>query len=374
MKVLFISNDPTIFETESPAHARMREYAAALGDLHVVSHAPSGAAAYEAGGLYLHAVTGSKLFSFSRLEKLAAKIVREHGIDVVSAQDPFEYGRIAARAIEGTQAKLQIQIHTDFLSPWFVKGGGFRSPQVKMPAINTVRRAIADSVLPKASGIRVVSERIRASLIERYGTKIPDPVVIPIAVPAQLPPAVALPAHPFSFVLMTVGRLEPEKRIIDILYALGRLQHQYRSVGLMVVGDGTRKRALMQIAKKLGLQDRVMFLGWRTDMLALLQSAHAYIQASAYEGYGRTLVEAALARLPIITTDVGIVGEVFQGYKDVLAAPVADPAALAVHIAGLVQDHQARELLSREAEHTVRNHIAAIGDVPTRFAQHLSSL
>ena len=84
--------------------------------------------------------------------------------------------------------------------------------------------------------------------------------------------------------------------------------------------------------------------------------------------------EAALARLPIITTDVGIVGEVFQGYKDVLSAPVGDPAALAAHIVGLIQDHQARELLAREAEHTVRNHLAGVGDVPGRFAEQLRSL
>lgn len=243
-----------------------------------------------------------------------------------------------------------------------------------MPAINTVRRSIADAVLPKADGIRVVSERIRASLKERYGDRIKDPAVIPIAVPAVLPPPAALPEHSFSFSLMTVGRLEPEKRIADILYALGRLQHQYRSVGLFVVGDGSRKQALMQLARKLGLADRVVFLGERADVLGLLQSANAYIQASAYEGYGRTLVEAALARLPIITTDVGIVGEVFTGYKDVLSAPVADPAALAVHIAGLVQDHQARELLAREAEHTVRNHLMVSANAPHEMLEQYQSL
>lgn len=374
MKTLLISNDPTIFVPESATHARMREYAAAVGELHVVSRARPDAKLYEAGGLFLYPVTAGKLFALGKIEQLAKRLVREKGIEVVSAQDPFEYGRIATNAVAGTSAKLHIQIHTDFLSPWFVKGSGFRAPEVKMPAINTMRRSIADSVLPKAHGVRVVSERIRASLLERYRDKIADPVVIPVAVPARLPDPVALPEHPFSFALMTVGRLEPEKRIEDILYAIGRLQQQYRSVGLFVVGEGSRKPALMQLAAKLGLKERVVFLGERSDVLGLLQSANAYIQASAYEGYSRTLVEAALARRPIITTDVGIVGEVFTGYKDVLAAPVADPAALAVHIAGLVQDHQARELLAREAEHTVRNHLMIVGDVPKAFAEHLKSL
>ena len=308
-----------------------------------------------------------------RLEKEVRALAQAHSFDVISAQDPFEYGRIAARACKESGAKLHVQVHTDFLSPWFTKEGGFRSPKVRMPGVNRVRQALADEVLPQAAGIRVVSERIRASLLKRYEGRVVDPFVLPVPVSAVFPEAVPLPVHSFSFSLATAGRLEPEKRIQDILYALGRVRHQY-SVGLFILGDGSERKSLEALSKKLGLTDRVVFLGWQDNLLGVMRSASCYIQASAYEGYGRTLIEAALARLPIITTDVGIVGEVFQGYKDVLSAPVGDPAALAAHIVGLIQDHQARELLAREAEHTVRNHLAGVGDVPGRFAEQLRSL
>lgn len=369
MKVLFISNDLSIFDSASETHHRMQRYADAIGELHILSRAPRGGKRFQEGALTLHPLTGSK-FNMARHIR---EIIDVEDIELVSAQDPFEHGYAAMQAVEGTKVKLHIQVHTDFLSPWFVKGGGFRSSYIRVPLINHVRRYLADRVLPRASGIRVVSERVRSSLIERYGKRIPDPSVIPIAVSGVVPHAVPLPSHEFPFALITVSRLEPEKRIEDILFALARIHFDYPSVGLFIVGTGGELPRLRRLTKKLGLSGRVVFIDeWRSDAWGLMQSAQAYIQASAYEGYGRTLVEAALARLPIITTDVGIVGEVFKGYKEVLSAPIADPAALAVHIRGLVDDHQARSLLAFEAEKTAREHVERYQDLPARITADLS--
>ena len=210
-------------------------------------------------------------------------------------------------------------MHTDFLSPWFVKSGNWRSPRVRMPLLNSYRRKIADRVLLAAASIRVVSERVKASLVERYGNRISEPSVIPVAIDPVVPEKIRLPAHPFTFALITVGRLEPEKRIEDILAALKLVVPHYPMVGLFIVGEGRERGKLERMARSLGVENKVVFLGDRPDARGLMASAQAFIQASAYEGYGRTLIEAALAKVPIITTDVGIVGEVFKGYEDVLS-------------------------------------------------------
>ena len=140
------------------------------------------------------------------------------------------------------------------------------------------------------------------------------------------------------------------------------------------MGEGRERKRLVALTQKLGLSKRVVFLGWRNDAQGLIRSAHAYIQASAYEGYGLTLVEAALARVPIITTDVGIVGEVLKGYEDVLAAPVGDPVQLAVHITSLVEDHQLRITLPMNAERTVKNHLAEYKNGAERFKNHFERM
>ncbi|HUY05360.1 MAG TPA: glycosyltransferase, partial [Candidatus Paceibacterota bacterium] len=178
MKVLFVSNDPAIFDATSAARVRMREYAAAIGELHIVSAAPRSAREEEDGPLRLHPIRAWKVFRIRALSRRAHDLILEHGIEVVSAQDPFEHGLAALRAAAGTPAKLHIQVHTDFLSPWFVRDGNWRSASVRMPLLNRWRRRVADGVLPRAAGIRVVSERIKSSLVARYGSTIPEPAVI----------------------------------------------------------------------------------------------------------------------------------------------------------------------------------------------------
>lgn len=384
MKVLFISNDPSLFEADSAARARMRAYAAAIGEpaspeaprgeLHVLSRAPEDVKGEQEGPLFLHPFAGGRLSALCFMARRAHRIVQAHGIDIVSAQDPFEYGWIACRAVFGTSAKLHIQVHTDFLSPWFTRSGNVRSLKVPMPFLNRIRAFMAGKTLRSADGIRAVSERVKSSLVGRYGNRIPEPVVIPFAVPSEPPAPAPLPQLPFSFSFITVGRLEPEKRIEDILMALGRLGPRLHSVGLVVIGEGRERRRLGTLARKLGLERRVFFAGARSDAWGLMRSAHAYVQASAYEGYGRTLIEAALARLPIITTDVGIVGEVFKGYEDVLSTPVADPANLAAHMNRLIGDHHLRLVLAQKAERAAREHLAALADEPSAVAAALAAL
>ncbi|MDD3531275.1 MAG: glycosyltransferase family 4 protein [Candidatus Pacebacteria bacterium] len=372
MKALFVSNDPTIFDPASAARERMRAYARAIGELHIVSAADSLAREEQDGTLFVYPVRACKLFRIRALARRAHALILEHGIEIVSAQDPFEQGLAALRAVALTSAKLHIQVHTDFLSPWFVRSGNWRSPSVRMPLLNRWRIRVADRVLPKAVGIRVVSERVKASLMAHYGSCIPEPSVIPVAVDPAVPEPVRLPEHPgFTFSLITVGRLEPEKRIEDILAALKLVVPHYPMAGLFIVGDGRERRRLERMVRSLGLRNNVMFTGERSDARSLMASAQAFIQASAYEGYSRTLIEAALAKVPIITTDVGIVGEVFKGYEDVLSVPVADPTALSLSIVGFIEDTRVRLELPAHALTAVQDHLAAQGDIPTRIREDL---
>lgn len=357
-KVLIISDDPSLFDATSQARAEARQYAATMGELHILSTAPRGALVVQEDSLYLHPILSVRWFRVSRLAKSAETIIRARSIEVVSAYDPFEHGLAALQACERTGAKLHVQVHTDFLSRFFA------AESLK----NRVRIKIADKVLPRAQGIRTVSVRIKDSLRARYGTRMPDVVVIPVPVNTIVPARVPLPAHAFTYALLTVGRLEPRNRIEDIFAAMVRIKKRYPMVGLFVVGEGGERKRLERLARTLGLRERVIFLGQRDDAWGLMQSVQTLIQARAYEGYGRALLEAALARVPVITTDVGIVGEVFRGYEEMLVAPVRDPGTLALHIMGLVEDVAVRTALPIRAEETARAHLATATHIPERVA------
>lgn len=356
MKALFISNDPALFVEGSEARTRMRSYADAIGELSIISRAPRSQEIHE-GPLHLYGVRTGKLFSPLTLASKAHQLIKKQGIEVVSAQDPFEHGWAALKAVRGTSARVHVQVHTDFLSPWFRSSLGVSSFSMRL--LNRIRVQIADYVLPRVAGVRVVSKRIQTSLMERYTSRIGWVRVVPIAVPCDIQEEVPLPPASFTFGLLAVGRLEPEKRLEDILKALHRIHATYPSVGLYIVGSGREESRLKNMVRALGLTERVVFLGARADAQGLMRSAHGFIQASAYEGYGRTLIEAALARVPIITTDVGVVGEIFEGYKDVLSVPPGDPAAIAVQIVGLIEDPTARHSLMINAEIAARAHLVS---------------
>lgn len=361
MKVLFISNDPTIFDDGSATRARMRAYAGALGELHIISPAKKGAIYIQEGNLFLYPVHAWKIFRMYVLARKARGICREYEIELISTQDPFEQGQAALYAMFGIPTKLHVQVHTDFLSPGFLEGGR------RIRFLNTHRRKIADHVLPLASGIRVVSERVKASLVARYGDRIIEPSVIPIAVSTATPEPASLPTHQFTFAMMTVSRLEPEKHIEDVLAALQIIVAKYPMTGLFIVGSGSERAKLEALVETLSLRGKVVFLGECANATALMRDAQAFIQVSSYEGYGRTLVEAALARVPIVTTDVGIVGEVFKNEQEVLAVPIHDPVAIAKAVERLIEDNSLRQMLPINARVAAETHLAAMGDIPARI-------
>lgn len=360
MRALFVSNDASTFDEASASRARMREYAAAIGELHVVSAGPRGAKALQEGPLFLHPVAPG-FFRLFRLMRTASRVARDRAVDVVSAQDPFEHGFIARRAVRGTKARLHIQVHTDLASTHFAEGS----------MKNRIRLMLADRVLPEADGIRTVSKRVRDGLVTRYGERIADPSVLPIAPAPVADPPVALPPLPFSFTLLSVGRLEPEKRLEDAMEALSIVRKKYPGTGLVVVGSGREESRLRAKAKSAGLDGAVAFLGARTDANGLMRTANAFIQASAYEGYGRTLVEAAVARVPIVTTEVGIVGDVLVPEREVLACAPGDIPGLAAQVTRLIEDNQLRRALTVNAEAAVLAHLGHYQNLAGLVAEDL---
>ncbi|MEK7114303.1 MAG: hypothetical protein AAB850_02005, partial [Patescibacteria group bacterium] len=84
MKVLFISNDPTIFDATSSVRARMRAYAALMEELHIISTAGPGVHEEQEGNLFLHPVHVWKLFRVHTLTKRAHALILEYDINVVS--------------------------------------------------------------------------------------------------------------------------------------------------------------------------------------------------------------------------------------------------------------------------------------------------
>ncbi|PIR97668.1 MAG: hypothetical protein COT91_00240, partial [Candidatus Doudnabacteria bacterium CG10_big_fil_rev_8_21_14_0_10_41_10] len=98
----------------------------------------------------------------------------------------------------------------------------------------------------------------------------------------------------------------------DTLKKLFNYMEQHPKVGLVVVGDGSNSESLQRIAYKLQLQNNIIFESWSDDLVSYYKTADLFLNTSNFEGYGMTLIEAAASGCPVLTTDVGLVGDVLK--------------------------------------------------------------
>ena len=114
---------------------------------------------------------------------------------------------------------------------------------------------------------------------------------------------------------------------------------------LVFVGDGPLRPQMEQIAKSLGVAERVSFLGRRTDVAHVLKACDIYVHSADAEGFGIAAVEAMAAGLPVIVSDVPGLAEVVEGAGMVF--PKGDDETLARELRGLIASPGRRRQMSR---------------------------
>jgi glycosyltransferase involved in cell wall biosynthesis len=103
--------------------------------------------------------------------------------------------------------------------------------------------------------------------------------------------------------LIAVGRLEKVKRITDIVKAVKTLKEASREVELIILGDGSEKKNILDLIDRLQLKDRVHLLGRVTNPFKYIAIADILVSASEYEGFSNVIVEALISGTAVISTD-----------------------------------------------------------------------
>jgi glycosyltransferase involved in cell wall biosynthesis len=112
--------------------------------------------------------------------------------------------------------------------------------------------------------------------------------------------------------LLNVGRLSAEKGQALLLRAVAELGTAYPRLRLTFAGTGPLEAELRQLADRLGIADRVKFIGYVTDMADVYDSASLVVQSSFTEGLPNVILEAAYLGVPIVATNVGGTAEVIE--------------------------------------------------------------
>lgn len=138
--------------------------------------------------------------------------------------------------------------------------------------------------------------------------------------------------------VITVANLRPEKNHETLIAAAAALIKTHPQLRYQIVGDGSRRAELEQLAQLRGVAHAIEFLGHREDVAALLADADLFVLPSRSEAFPNAAIEAMAAGLPVICSAVGgLLDLVAPGRTGTLVDP-SDPESLAAAIGSLVDD------------------------------------
>jgi glycosyltransferase involved in cell wall biosynthesis len=208
----------------------------------------------------------------------------------------------------------------------YVKLRGTRRPPT---ALRPLRRIIAVSDEVKTRYLRELRIPARKLVVVRNGI---------LVSPSIRPRSPALRAELVrgrpDYVILTPARLHPQKGHAYLLAAAAEVP----DATFVLAGDGPLRAELEERARELGVAERCVFLGHRSDVPDLLAASDLLVLPSLFEGLPISVLEAMAAQRPVVATAIGGTDEAVTHELTGVLVPPADPAALAAAIRRLRTD------------------------------------
>lgn len=255
-------------------------------------------------------------------------------------------------------------VHANLSSPW--------SCQYAIAAAGLLRRprvvAVYQLPRPPRSGRQLRMKRLTSRAVDRHvgvgertSREIEELVGLPHGsvltihngVPDEGRGSAARPAT--GPLVGAIGRLEPQKGYDVLIRSLAEIE----AATLVLVGDGSERPALERLADRVGVADRIGWIGWSDDARSYLGTFDVFAFPSRFEGFPLVVLEALLARAAVVATDVGSTAEAIRdGETGLLVAP-EDPTALARAIKTLLDEEPLRRRLGEQGRQLVLERFTA---------------
>ncbi|MGN7781183.1 glycosyltransferase family 4 protein [Mycolicibacterium sp. 22603] len=241
-------------------------------------------------------------------------------------------------------------------------------------AVSRQVHALESWLVHESDSLITCSASMREEITELFGPGLAETTVIPNGIDTDGWPFAARRPHDGAPELLFFGRLEYEKGVHDAIAALPRIRRTHPGTTLTIAGDGTQLDFLSAQARKHKVLKATKFIG-RVDhegLVGLLHKADVAVLPSHYEPFGIVALEAAATGTPLVTSNIGGLGEaVIDGVTGV-SCPPRDVAALADAVRRVLDDPtaaQQRALAARDrlgdfswptvADHTAQVYLAA---------------
>jgi glycosyltransferase involved in cell wall biosynthesis len=274
------------------------------------------------------------------------KVLRRIAPDVVHSHSGVWFRASRAARLAG----VPVVIHTehgrrvpDRVTDRLIDNLASRSTDLVIAVSEALAEVLRRRVVHDPRGLRVITNGVDVDRLRPA----PDPAALrrDLGIPAGTP------------VIGSIGRLEPVKNYRLALEALARIETPDSGAPpcLVLVGDGSERGMLEQLARTLGVAGRVRFLGWRDDVERLYGAFDLFTLTSRSEGTSISLLEAMSMGLCPVVTDVGGNRGVLGLDLASLLVPSDDEAALAAAWRHHLADVELRRDIGRRARARVQS-------------------
>ena len=218
----------------------------------------------------------------------------------------------------------------------------------------------------RAAHVIVANSSAARDQLEREGVP-PDRIRL---IANGLDPLHFTPAAPRAVVerVVMVANLRAEKGHDTLLAAVPRILERHPQASFTLVGEGPRREPLEVLARALGIDGRVHFVGECRDVGAVLREHDLFVLPSRSEAFPNALIEAMATALPVVATSVGGIPEVVRHGVNGRLVPPDDVEALAAAVCALMADPAAAAALGQAARRDVERHYT-IDRMVERFEQ-----
>lgn len=148
--------------------------------------------------------------------------------------------------------------------------------------------------------------------------------------------------------ILYVGRLTTAKSIHILLNAFVQIKNEIPAATLIIAGDGPNRQKLERLSAKLGLSNKVTFLGKvsEEDKIKLYQEAWVFVNPSLLEGWGITTIEANACGTPVVASNVAGLRDAVEDSVSGILVPYGNDYALSFTIMTLLSNTKLRQKLS----------------------------
>jgi 1,2-diacylglycerol 3-alpha-glucosyltransferase len=255
---------------------------------------------------------------------------------VIHTHHPILLGQTAARKAAELGLPLVFTFHTQYWE--YTHYIPFPQEVIQEFLKSAVHKWLKE-FMQKCQHIIIPSESMKDFLVREYGLE-ERYTVIPTGTslePYQRADGKALRKEKGwqdETILISVGRLAPEKNWETLLQAFAKVYPEHPNLRLVLIGDGTAKESLQELASDLGIAERVTFTGSLPfeEVPAYLKAADAFSFASITETQGLVTIEAMAAGLPVVAVDGSGTRDIVEhGKQGYLVENDADALAKGLH-------------------------------------------